>query len=172
MAPVIIANDVIARLIYESAMDSSHITTLQILGISKQANKIHIFPKIKTSLLISLGLLCGDGCTITLDKKDMAVQKNVQEIIKGTRNKQSSIWEVTLETQQSEAVANNILAQTTKPELSQYLHVALFSPKTASLLKSIKQGFLKTWPGLKENLVKNHLEKSRNTTMVDLYMRI
>ena len=66
---------------------------------------------------------------------------------------------------------NNILAQTSKPELDQYLHAALFSPTTASLLKAIKQGFLKTWPGLIEKLIKKHLEKSRNTKMGHLHMR-
>ena len=78
----------------------------------------------------------------------MSVQKNGQEIIKGTRNKQTGMWEVTLEAQQSETVTNKILAQTTKPELARYFHVAIFSPTKASLLKEIKQGFLKTWPGL------------------------
>ena len=79
--------------------------------------------------------------------------------IKGTRNKKTGIWEVTLETQQSEDFANKILDQASKPELVQYLHAELFSPSTASLLKEIKQGFPKTWPGITEKLIKKHLEK-------------
>ena len=55
-----------------------------------------------------------------------------------------------METQQSAAVINKILLQTSKPELSQYLHAALFIPTTANLVKAIKQGFLKTWTGLYE----------------------
>ena len=39
--------------------------------------------------------------------------------MKLTWNKQTGMWIVPLETQQSEAVRNNILEQTTKPELSQ-----------------------------------------------------
>ena len=66
-----------------------------------------------------------------------------QEIIKYTRNKQALMWEVPLETQQSESVENNIMVKTNKPELAQYLREALSSPTTASLLKAIKQGFLK-----------------------------
>ena len=62
-----------------------------------------------------------------------------QEIIKGTNNKQTVIWEVPLETRQSGVVENKIIAQTTKPELAQYLHAAIFGPATASLLKSIKK---------------------------------
>ena len=55
----------------------------------------------KTAPIISLGVLCYDGCTITLDKQDMPVQKNGQEIVKVTRNKQTEMWKVPLETQQS-----------------------------------------------------------------------
>ena len=78
----------------------------------------------------------------------MSVQKNGQEIIKSTRNKQTGMWEVSLKIKQLESTTNKILDQKNKPELAQYLHAELFSPKIASLLKSIKQGFLKTWPGL------------------------
>ena len=50
-------------------MESLQIATLQISGISKEAREIHIFPKMKTDPFILLGVLCDDGCTITLDKK-------------------------------------------------------------------------------------------------------
>ena len=80
---------------------------------SKQASKADpTFSKNWDSPLISLGLLCDDGCTIKLDKKEISVQNNVQEITKGTRNKKTGMWEVTLETQQLKAVINNILVQT------------------------------------------------------------
>ena len=62
-----------------STMESSHIATLQLPGLRNQARQIHIFPKMKTAPLISLGVLCGDGCTITLDKQDMSVHNNGQE---------------------------------------------------------------------------------------------
>ena len=65
---------------------------------------------------------------------------------------------------------NNILAQTNKPELTQYLHVSLFIP-TASLLNATKQDFPNTWPGLIEKLIKKHLEKSGNKKMGHLHTR-
>ena len=46
----------------------------------------------KTAPLISLGFLCDYGYTITLDNQDMPVQKNGQEIMKGTRNNQTGMW--------------------------------------------------------------------------------
>ena len=49
--------------------------------------------------LISLGVLCDDGYTITLDKQEISVQKNEQNNIKVIRNKQTVTWEVPLEIQ-------------------------------------------------------------------------
>ena len=129
-------------------MESSHIATLHLPGLSKQARQTHIIPKMKTAPLISLGVLCDYGCTITLDSQETSFQKNGQKIIKVTRNKQTGMWEVLLETQLSEVVANTILEQTTKPELAQYIHAALFRPTSAILLNEIKQGLLKNWTGL------------------------
>ena len=153
-------------------MGSSHITTLQLSGLSKHESKIHILTKIKQASIISLGVLFDYGHTITLEKKEMAVQNNGQEIIKGTRNKKNGTWEVPLDTQQPSAVINNIQEQSSKPEPAHYLHAALFSPTTASLLKAIKQGFLKTWPGLNKKAYQEASEKSRNTTMGHLHMII
>ena len=107
MAPVIMPNEMTERPPYGSTMEYSHIATLQISGLSKQARQIQIFSKMNIYPLISLGLLCDDGCTITLNKQDIPVQNNGQEIIEGTRNKKTGIQEVPLETQQSEAVTNN-----------------------------------------------------------------
>ena len=115
MAPLIIPNEITARLPYGSAMGSSHIVILQLTGLSKQAIHIHIFPKMKTAPLVSLRVLCYDVCTITLDNQDISAHKNVQEIIKGTRDKKTGMWEVPLETHQSEYMKNNIMDQTTKP---------------------------------------------------------
>ena len=81
------------------------------------------------------------------------------------------MWEGPLVPQQSENVVNNILEQTSKTKLAYCLHAAIFTPTTESILKDIKKGFLKTWPGLTEKLIKKHLEKSRNTTMGLLHRR-
>ena len=65
--------------------------------------------------------------------------------------------EVTLITQQSKPAVNNILDQTTKPELAKYLHAVLFSPTITSLLEAIKKGLLKKWMGFTEGLIKKCL---------------
>ena len=58
------------------------------------------------------------------------------------------MWEVPLETQQSNIVVDNILVQTTNPELVQYFNAVLFSQATTRLPKAIKLGYLKTCPGI------------------------
>ena len=80
------------------------------------------------------------------------------------------MWEVPLETQKSEIMGNKILTQTTKPELVQCIHAALFTPIIVILLKEIKQVLLKNFPVLTEKLIKKHIEKSMNTTMDHLNM--
>ena len=102
-----------------------------------------------------MGVLCDDGCTVTIDQIDTSIQNNGEEVIKGTINKKTGMWELPLGPQQAENVLNNILGKTSKPELSQYLHAYLFSPTTATILKVIKQVFMKMWPGLTEKSPRN-----------------
>ena len=75
MAPVIISNDMRSQLTDGSTMVSSHTATLQLPGLIKQASQIKIYRKMKTSPLISLGILFDDGYTITLDKQEISFQK-------------------------------------------------------------------------------------------------
>ena len=60
MSPVIISNEMTVRLPDSSTKESSQISTLQLSGISKESKQIHISPKMKTSPLISSGVLCDD----------------------------------------------------------------------------------------------------------------
>ena len=68
-----------------------------------------------TYQLISLVVLCDYIYTATIDKQNISVHNNGQEIVKSTRNKKTGMLEVPLDIQQSQAVTNNILAQTSKP---------------------------------------------------------
>ena len=59
-----------------------------------------------------------------------------------------------------------------KPELFRYYRAILFRPTNTSLLRAIKKGFLKSWPGLSGFMIKTNLYKSINTTLVHLHMKI
>ena len=69
MVPVIIPSYITSMLTDSITMELSHIATLQIPGIIKQARQIRIFPKIRTAPLTSLRVLYFYGCTITIDKQ-------------------------------------------------------------------------------------------------------
>ena len=157
-------------------MDSTHVVTLQLPGISKDARKINIFLVMKTSPLIFFEVLCDDGCTIIQYKQDIMVHKNGQQVLSVHWNKYTRMWEVPQLTYQIKAqtiaIVHNIISQTTKPERAKYYHAALFIPTNTSLIKSTKQGFLKTCPGLTGGLIKKHLYKSMNTNIFHLHMKI
>ena len=68
-------------------------------------------------------------------------------------------------------VVNNIMDQTTKPELEHYFYATLFTPETKILVKAIKKGFLKTFPDPTGGLTKKHIDKWINTTMGNLHTR-
>ena len=99
MAPVIVSDYKTARLPYGSNMESLHVATLHLPGLSKKARQIHINPKIITAPLISLGVLCDDGYTIPLDQQETTAPKGGKIIIRDTSNKKTGMWEVSLETQ-------------------------------------------------------------------------
>ena len=73
--------------------------------------------------------------------------------------------------EQTTATDQNILAQITKQELANYYYAALFILTKTILLKAVKQGFINTWQGLTEVLIKKHLERCINTTMTQLHMK-
>ena len=58
---------------------------------------------------------------------------------------------------------NALINDNTMGELSKFLYHTLFSPYPSTLHKSIQAGYLTTWPGLTESLIKNHLPKSTAT---------
>ena len=45
----------------------------------------------------------------------------------------------------------------THTDLAEYLHAACYGPVKSTFLQAVKKGFLKTWPGLSEKLVRKHL---------------
>jgi hypothetical protein len=59
---------------------------------------------------------------------------------------------------------NALLPEGTAADVEKFLHQALFSPSTSTLLKAIKNNQLTTWPGLTSENVLKHLPKSIATT--------
>ena len=61
-------------------------------------------------------------------------------------------------------MANGIIRQSqTKKEIAQYLSASLLGPANSTLLRSIRQTYVVSWPGLTTQLISKHLQKSRAT---------
>ena len=75
MAPEKFKHKMSARQTNGSTMDSTHMETLPLSGLSMEARKIHIFTEIKKDSLIPLRVLCDDGCTIMIEEKTHGSQK-------------------------------------------------------------------------------------------------
>ena len=111
----------------------------------------YIHPSLQSASLISIGQLCDDGCTAIFDKTKLEVKKNNRIIIKGQRNYDDGLWDISLGTQPK---TNNIDAivkkNTTKNKLANYLHACAGSPSITTFHKAINKGFFVTWPGIEE----------------------
>ncbi len=59
-----------------------------------QATEAHIFDKLQSSSLISLGQLCDDDCTVLLNKRYLLAFKNLHHNLYGTRNKTDGLWDI------------------------------------------------------------------------------
>lgn len=65
-------------------LHSSGSTKIPIPSLSNQAQKAHIFPKLTSANLLSIGQLCDDNCIATFDKHKLIITKNNKTLIEGT----------------------------------------------------------------------------------------
>ena len=59
--------------------------------------------------------------------------------------------------------AGSLYASKSKANLCTFLHLALWSPCKSTLISTIKNNFLSTWPGLTEQIVQKFLQNSEAT---------
>ena len=91
----------------------------------------------------------------------------------GTRGNQTSLYMVPLKPKQNENMtevkiperhfAGSLYETKSKADLCTFLHLALWSPCTSTLISAIKKNFLSTWPGLAEQIVQTFLQKYEAT---------
>ena len=69
-----------------SKMTSTKTGSLPFPGLSSKAQQAHIYPKLQSASLISVGKLCDDGCDVTFRKNDVTAVKNNNIVLSGKRN--------------------------------------------------------------------------------------
>jgi hypothetical protein len=159
--------------------------TLNIPQLPATAKVARVFEGITSANLLSTGQLCDAGCTAIYTAKDVKFFKGNASgecIMEGKRNPTNGLWDVKVDlvptstnkqqnvngiiqnkTTKTDLVNGIIRKKTTKTDLVKYHHISLGSPTSVALLNGIKKGFLTTFPGLTEELVKKHLPKSIDT---------
>lgn len=136
-------------------------------SLSTKAQTAHVLPKLHT-LLISLGQLSDDNCTIILTKHNLNVLKNCRCILQGTKNTVDGLWDIPLKTSSYPTIPKtNIIIpkQQNLTTMLQYLHMCLFSPTKQTLLQAIKNSNLPTWPTLTYANVFEHLTEGSATAL-------
>jgi hypothetical protein len=105
-------NPLTVRLPNGATMDSTHIASLDIPELNKDASIAYIFPGMANHSLLSVGKNCNEGYSITfwIDAFTIYNSQEVQ-ILKGARDLDTGLWRINLRKeyqQHPHEVANNV----------------------------------------------------------------
>jgi hypothetical protein len=125
--------------------------------------------------LLSVGQLLNEGYTFTfrIDSVTIHNSRGIQ-ILKGARDLDTGLWRINLckeHQQRPQEVANNVYELRNTGSLINYLHKAMFSPTKSAFFQAVKNGHLRTWPGLTEQAINKHLKLTPATAMVHMNQR-
>jgi hypothetical protein len=123
--------------------------------------------------IISIPVLCDNGCEVLLTEDDIKVTRGGIEVMNGYREPSTRLWRFHLQKPNPATHdhipkthhINALVPEGTAADLIKFLHKALFSPSTSTLLHAIKNNQLTTWPGMTAENVSKHLPKSVATTL-------
>ena len=145
------------------AIKTTHRGYLPFKHLSNDALTTNILPSLKSASLVSLGQLCDDNCTVALHKNKIEVFKNKVKLLQGPRNMHDGLWDIHIPTQiqhknNIQRLSVIIQKSTTKRDLVQFYHAAMFSPAISTFYKAVKNGNFQTWPGLTPELITKYLQ--------------
>jgi hypothetical protein len=163
-------------------MESVATTQLDIPELSIKAKTAFYLNEMEQPLL-SIQLLADYGCKINLTKDNIVVTKHDKIILKGIRDKGSTLWmipvkhhkKVRLLAQALPSVplvhaANSAYHQPTIAKLMAYLNATIGSLPVKTLCNAIDNDWLTSFPGLTSSAIRKHLPKSISTTMGHMHM--
>jgi hypothetical protein len=125
-----------------SILTSTHTANLTIPNLPPAAQTVHIFPKLASGSLLSIGQLCDHGCTATFNKDKLYVYYNGKIILQGSRQA-SKLWTI------DNTPTHSLNAAVDTPTIAdriKFYHASLFSPALDTLRKAIKAGYLTSFP--------------------------
>ena len=139
---------------------ATHTGLLPYTNLTQEAKTTKILPKLQSASLLSLGQLCNDNCDVHLNKHNIHVYKNNTTILQGHRNLTDGFWDIPIPIpshKNTKHISIIIPKNTTKKDLIQFYHAAIFSPAKATFIKAIRNGNFHSWPGLTTRTVAKFL---------------
>ena len=128
-------------------------------------------------------ILTDAGCKVVYDAHEFRVYFRDKIVWTGGKEPTTGLWVLPISTngeassqdgnddgslklqpRTKEHMAVNTYAMTSNKSLNRYLHQCLFSPTKKTLVKSIENNQLTTWPGLTAEAVCNHLPELAPST--------
>jgi hypothetical protein len=142
-------------------ISSTHTAKLPFPQLPATAIRAHVFPQLRNQALLSIGVLCDAGCTVTFAQTSVKIYYHNDLVLEGTRIP-PGLWTTTI-TPTPEANAS--FSAPLKATALQHLHASLFSPATQTWTKAILNNHFTTWPTFTIQEVRKYLPKSTATAM-------
>ena len=143
--------------IHSHSVGSLHLPNLN------QAIIAHIFEDSELSLsLLSISDLCDAGCTATFSAEHIIIKHNECIIIQDSKQKQDSLWHVTLPNTQVHATAANVAYSPAPTHSSKdgdfvrFIHASFGSPALSTFTNAIRANYLPSIPRLTCALLASH----------------
>jgi hypothetical protein len=130
--------------------------------------------------IISIPVLCDNGCEIRRTAANITVTKNGSTVMTGYHDTDTRLWRLKTAScvsapppphhAQSKPPhtthsVNALVPEGTIADMITFLHKAMFSPTATTLLHAVKNGHLATWPGMTAENIHKHLPKSIATAL-------
>jgi hypothetical protein len=121
-------------------IQSSHTCNLFLTDLPHQAQQAHILPRLVHNSLISVGQLCDNECSVTFTHNQVTVSRNGKEVMYGSRDPKSRLWQVNLKQKMKpeSAQCSHAHDNNNQKDLINYLHAAWFSPVKSTWIKAKK----------------------------------
>jgi hypothetical protein len=150
--------------------------------LSTTAKVGHIFDRLQSGSLISIGQLCDDECVALFTKYNVKIIKDGKIIIIGARDSSNGLWNIPLAPKAQplastaphvfQPIANSAIRDVkTKEDLSLFHHASAFSPTPSTYLWAVQRNHFNSFPGLTPALIMKHLAKSLATSKGHLRMQ-
>jgi hypothetical protein len=147
--PCTATNSIVVTMPNGTVSISTHTGNLKNSKLPPAARRAYLFADQTAQPLISIGQLCDNGMACTLDAKRLSVMDGNDEVMFGTRNPRTGLWEIDL-VATDEAVrfaANNVIRNTSDHELMAFYHQVFYSPAWSTMQRAADLGLLDGLPG-------------------------